>query len=289
MKLTHKSLILLLGAAALTACSNDSTQEITFGTNSVNLITPVNGTQDDADIERCTYTVRLNYTDGLIDILAPQFEVGDKNITFKALDIRMKDNNVSYLIEDYNSNNITGNAQIQNFQGRIYPPAALNLAELPNGSVQFNMSYVPALSYTVDGKYEVRSFPSDAFYKGMTTTTGAGQFQSDKTVYRVVFSQNCEKATVYAINAQLAEHMPLVNFVLADLDVEPRNGGYDIVGENITPVNMAEQGVPLERFPMKSFKLSTLSSDLTSVSIQYSITMPVGECTATFSGSYLRK
>ena len=54
MKLTHKSLFLLLGAAALTACSNESTQEVTFGTNSVNLVTPVNGTQDDADIERCT-------------------------------------------------------------------------------------------------------------------------------------------------------------------------------------------------------------------------------------------
>lgn len=53
MKLTHKSLFLLLGAAALTACSNNSTQEVTFGTNSVNLVTPVNGTQDDADIERC--------------------------------------------------------------------------------------------------------------------------------------------------------------------------------------------------------------------------------------------
>lgn len=288
MKLTHKSLILLLGAAALTACSNDSTQEITFATNSVNLITPVNGTQDDADIERCTYTVRLNYTDGLIDILAPQFEVGDKNITFKALDIRMKDNNVSYLIEDYNSNNITGNAQIQNFQGRIYPPATLNFAEVPSGAVLFNMSYVPALSYTVDGKYEVRSFPSDAFYKGMTTTTGSGQFQSDETVYRVVFSQNCEKANIYVLNAKLAEKMRPINFVLNDLEVEPRNGGYDIVGEDIIPVNFAE-GTKYDRFPMKSFKLSTLSSDLTSVSIQYSITMPVGECTATFSGSYLRK
>ena len=122
----------------------------------------------------------------------------------------------------------------------------------------------------------------------MTTTTGSGQFQSDETVYRVVFSQNCEKANIYVLNAKLAEKMRPINFVLNDLEVEPRNGGYDIVGEDIIPVNFAE-GTKYDRFPMKSFKLSTLSSDLTSVSIQYSITMPVGECTATFSGSYLRK
>lgn len=288
MKLTHKSLFILLGAIALTACSDDPKQEVTFGTNSVNLIIPVNGTQDDADIERCTYTVRLNYTDGIIDILAPQFEVGDKNITFKALDIRMKNNNVSYLIEDYNSNNITGNAEIQNLQGRIYAPVGLNFAELPNGAAQFSMSYVPALSYTVDNKYEVHSFPADAFYKGMTTTTGSGQFQSDEIVYRVVFSQNCEKANVYVLNAKLAQQMPAINFVLTDLDVKPRNGGYDIAGENIIPENFAE-GTKYDRFPLKSFKFSTLSSDLTSASIQYSITMPVGEYAASFTGSYLSK
>lgn len=287
MKILNKTLLLCVATAALTACSSDSNVEETFGTNTINLIYPLKG-DDAAKIQQCTYSFHIDYSDALMDLVAPSFNVGDKTIRFQIEDMKVTGDLTSYNLSAPSFTTLDGKTQLSNLQGKLYSPAGLNHPVVADFTIVYTRQHAPVMSYNVEDKYQVRTFPQDIFYSGLSTSSGIGQFSYDKTIYRVVVNPEKSTASVIVYNAKLAENMPQIHFALNDLKLIPRNGGYDIVGVNIIPDNIVE-GTKYEKYPITSFKLSTLSTDLTSIKIEYSMNLMGMNASASFSGSYLAK
>lgn len=164
-----------------------------------------------------------------------------------------------------------------------------DLYGIPGAIAGFDMALI--MNYSLNGQYNVATFPLDAVYRGTTSTTaaenhGSDPYTSTDIAYRVVMDLSKNKAAVYFYEAKFAEAMPMaVNFVLQDLDVEWSDGAYRISGSNLVPlVSQNGQLVDFPSYTFDRFELNTINKRMTQVTITYTV---ASRYNASFSGSYV--
>lgn len=136
----------------------------------------------------------------------------------------------------------------------------------------------------------------DAIYNGTTTIRSVGSgtsFSNDGVRYRVVFAEDMKTASVIFYDAKFAENMPVtIHFVLRDIPVTYGiGGGYTIQipeGESIIPEMYENNGyTPAEGYPFTSFLLHTIDTNLTNISIDYTVEIRGNKYLGQFSGPYV--
>lgn len=137
--------------------------------------------------------------------------------------------------------------------------------------------------YKIGNIYEVATFPSDATYRGVTSTSfeyqGHNQVYKTKAgSYRVVMNLTTMKADVVLYNVKFAEQSPALVLVLKDLDINLENNAYSITGANLNPNQVEGNALTVnDSFPFESFRLRTVSEDLATVSIEYTVRNKIAE------------
>lgn len=142
-----------------------------------------------------------------------------------------------------------------------------------------NASYSPFViaQFNIPGKFFIATFQGDVTYRGITTTTFDFQGQSQAYAtksgsYRVAMNLNTGKADVVLYNVKFAQQAPSLILVLKDLDIKFERGAYSISGTNVVPQQLdGSMLTPNESFPFESFELRTISADLTTVNINYTV------------------
>lgn len=143
---------------------------------------------------------------------------------------------------------------------------------------------------------KINAFPTDCFYKGLTTTRVNGDasaqgFQTEDILYGVSINLATKKATVVMYDAQLNPKMPKLNIVLEGLDFILTSTGYRISGTDIVP-GVIEGGstTPNPGYKFDSFEFATrpndqiTKSDFTAATIDF--TVRGGMFTGQFSGRW---
>ncbi len=141
------------------------------------------------------------------------------------------------------------------------------------------VAYNPVViaQYEIGNMYSVATFPADATYRGITSTSFEykGQQQTYKTKsgsYRVVINLNTLKADVVLYNVKFAEQSPALVLVLKDLDVKLERNAYSVSGMNVNPRQVEGNSLTEnDSFPFESFKLRTTTADLATISIEYTV------------------
>lgn len=287
-----KKSTLFVAAAAMLAfasCSDTSGKlEESFGCPMLNLIVDRNDDGQAPVIKPLTYAYHINYTDAVMDITVPNCILGDNSISFAIENATYKFGNLSFNV-DRTSVPVTGQTQpVSNFNSRL--TSAINM---PPSGVMGDMAYSVRYDAVVSfnwNNYTVRSFPAEAVYAGTTRTTASGSddFATKTPTYRFTINPNDMTARLIIYNGKFSDNpkMPALNLRLDGLKVTPGVNGYTITGTEIVPQTLAE-GTPYPSFTFATLNFSTLSADLTSGKLEFSINSPFGELAATFTGSYL--
>jgi major membrane immunogen (membrane-anchored lipoprotein) len=166
-----------------------------------------------------------------------------------------------------------------------------------------NIYPMVVVSYGVGDAYTVRSFTTDAFYKGNTATSyktqggEAGSYTTDNIIYRVIMDVENKKAGLVMYNAKftsLPQEPAKTALYLAGLDVKFVSGGYEISGTDIVPQLPGSEGMlPMDDYTFNSITLRTTDTWLNTVSIDYKVSGKMGETvipelyTGRFTGSYV--
>ncbi len=161
------------------------------------------------------------------------------------------------------------------FSGLFYPiPEPVRIPTV-NGQTAYRPFVIA--QYRVGSMYDVATFPTDATYRGITSTSFEykGQQQTYKTKagsYRVVMNPGTLKADVVLYKVKFAEQSPALVLVLKDLDVKFERNAYSISGMNVNPRQVEGNNLTEnDSFPFESFKLSTTTADLATISIEYTV------------------
>lgn len=281
MKFT-KLIFASLALAAITASCDDSKEnsmEITVGVPMMNVVTTKGA---DTKIVYSNYNVNINYTDQYIITILPETDFGQQKVSFVTPTLPYTFRSNSYWFNLSGAFNTNAGVQISNLGGFV--TEAINRPPvLSTGSAQFNSTLAFNAHYKIGSDIFVQTFPKDAVYTGNTTGSDSNnKFTSDKTSYRVVINPSKLDATLYIYNAKFNEQMPELNIILTGLKVVPEMGTYKVKGEHITPSTF--DGTEYPHFKFDSFELTPMSTDLTSVRIQFEV---AGRFSGSFMGSYL--
>lgn len=267
----------------LSGCSLDD-QKITSTVN-VTLNNLVISEKDPSQVDvqpDVTYTVNYDQTAGTAQVVAAGLTIGNAK-TGISTDIMP----YSQLV------NTAGYVNIFSGSGKTTDAAAtpvLDFSGVETTLFYYYPTAVPGvvgvtaidrrllLTYNVGDDYTVRTFPSDIYFGGTTSTRYSmmGQsktFESKDPIFRVVFSANLKKATVVIYNARFAEEMPALEaVVLQDLDVTYDATGYKISGSDVVAGQPEAGGLtPYESKPFKSFLLYTKGKYLVQAQCDYTV------------------
>lgn len=302
MKLKLFSISMLAGLMGLSSCNLDDDPDSNYQTWSyndvVNLVIPNNGTP---------YATKSNYVLKLFDTL------GEITVSNSNLNLEGSSENFTSSLMKYNLYALgTLENIVVKFSGGYCNGANMTLVTNLNGFTSWAYNSLgerdpqigeylwyprPALvmQYNAYQKYTVKTFMQDAIYTGNTTimTEGApnNDFNSGSVRYRVYFQSDLKTADVIFYNAKFAERMPEITFVVKGLEVNYTRNGYTLSipeGKTIQP-EMFEGGslTPYPAYTFTSFLLNNGSSDLTTASINYTITSQYATYRGVFNGYYV--
>ena len=269
-------LCLPIAALALASCNVGDGEKLerTFSATQLNLISADDGSTASV-IAPCYYYFRDIQNEGLMDITADDFEVGGKKITINSPSMKYSYSNTGFTFTSLSLG--CQGASISAFHGKIatnvnVPPQSLG------GPVTYGAVYQFIASYIVDNNFSVHTFPTDATYTGITS---ADDTSYSKPVYRVKINTNAKTADVYLYDFSVAPEMSTLYLKLASLPLKSQGSTYFIEGSDITPLDNAN--APKTDCIFKSFKLTAVSADLTSVKIEFEIS---GQTDASISGQF---
>lgn len=307
MKLKTLLFAIPLSGLMLSSCNleNDPTGNYTSGSFvCCNLISNASG---DSYASLCSYKTIFYYTDGTMQLSTDMLNLDNTTYSFTS---GMMNCDTKYYSVDGQSGIFdvtsfaggsvnTGKISVENIKG--FTSSLVNILSTNdpvNPAFPFT-PYIPmVMSYTVDNKYNVKTFMPDAIYTGTTEIRSAGSnstpFTNDGIRYRVVFQKDLKKADIIFYNAKFADRMPItINFVLKDLDVEYSGGSYVIsnaAGEPINPWMYEASGLTENpNYKFTSFRFINSSDDLTIGQAFYTVQMGEAIYNGEFNGFYVSK
>ena len=303
--MNKKLLFLSIPAAMILASCNSSdvdeyTESFTYPTT--NLVTNLETGETTASAG--TYTFYDNVAEGWTIITSDNLRINGYNYTFKSEE-------TPYSARQYNFETLTGNTcliidvpDVFATVNNVYP--VINGKFKLANSTYFSNLNIPGLDgyagypavvgeYNINNTWQVKTFANDAFFKGTTTTqfSMGGQemgFTNTEMLYRVAIDLEKSKATMVMYNAKFAESMPPLQAIIVEgLDVAWSSTGYTITGKNIIPMMMEGSGTtPAPEYTFTSLTIKSVSSDLTSASINYEINFRgMAPYYGYFTGSYV--
>lgn len=287
----------------LSSCNLDNDDDdvsTTFTLPCANLVISNNGQESFAT--RATYNLTFYYMSDKMSVSTSNLTLGPGN-TYNFTSLSMPFNTQQY-----------GNKGVNTFSGGSANAPGLNINnikgytstlfnEFVNGTDPENPQYkwpekmTPlVMSYLVNYDYTVKTFLPDAIYSGMTTVNTVGAqsapYVNENVRYRVIFSNDMQKATIIFYSAKFADRMPItITFALEDLDVNYLANGYEITipaGSTKVPVlylDGAWNDAP--NYLFTSFRFINTSEDLTTGTAFYTVQMGQASYNCDFTGRYV--
>lgn len=144
-----------------------------------------------------------------------------------------------------------------------------------------------AVSYEVDGKYEVTNIPYRTVFEGTTTTTNntdQSKFVSTKTTYVVDIDMTNMTGVLKINNPSFAANMPTLGTMeFAGLDVNIVDGGYELTCAQLIP---SIGGTPYPRFAITNLSMKVeLDGDAELKFNCMQVFSVVAECPAAYTPS----
>ena len=302
-----KSLLFLAaGSVLLVSSCNSKPDEFKQSINypAINLITNIE--TGSSYISPGTYNCNFNVTDGTVIISSDNLLLNTATSSFRSLE-------TPYTSRLYDMSNISATGTMGTIISINDVFATVN-GTYPVENAKFlitNTGYfsntvikdypyqalAPLLTqYNIDEEWLVRTFSSDAFYKGSTTTQFSmggepSTFTTSDILYRVIVDVAKSKATLILYDAKFAENMPvtIAAIIVEGLDFKASSEGYTITGANIVPSMLEGNGTtPAPEYTFTSVKISNTSNDLTTATIDYEINFRgMIPYYGTFTGRYL--
>ena len=180
----------------------------------------------------------------------------------------------------------------------VLPP---NIASMPGYTFRANPALV--MSYVANYDYVIKTFKPDAVYNGKTTIITQGMegmpYSNENILYRVVFHTDLKSADIIFYNAQFADRMPAINFVVRNLAVTYNKSGYMIGMPQGTqyivpemPEGQSGQYTPYESYRFTTFNFNVSDAQLTTGALNFNIEMVANgqvraQYTGMFSGAYV--
>jgi len=140
-------------------------------------------------------------------------------------------------------------------------------------TVGASVSMLPVISYTINGKWNVRSFPTNACYAGITNISKDGTQVATytKTSYVVSLDLAKKKANVKIINPDMnLNHPGYYTVWLRGLDLEYTSTGYAVSGIDVIPE--CQNGTAWDKLPeqtLSSFRMDMPNSKPTCTNISF--------------------
>lgn len=280
-------------AMLLAGCKNDDVNEQTVGYRCANFITSVDGKEAPV-VSNATYSVRLNYTDALIDVQATDLKINGADVAAYAVNVPMKVSNteMNQLItfSSQTPQVASSSERISALKGELPTVFFYETTKIPGVTETYPAGPTPYISYIVGGTHRVRTFAKDPFFRGTTVTKGTDRegvpftYENKDVCYHAVMNFEKKTADIVLYRAKFAEAAPAIPaIVLRGLKIEFNNAGYIISGENIVPETVeGSSTTPNERFMFNSFELRTTSENLVQAKCTYKV---AGVYEGEFSGS----
>lgn len=146
------------------------------------------------------------------------------------------------------------------------------------------------------GNATVRTFSTDSFFQGQTTTTyslapGSPEknFITKDAVYRIIFNRDMKTANVVIYNVQFAEEMnkKLQAVVLQNLPVTLTHQGYEIFAKDVVPQMLESAGLtPYDRYKFDKIDIRNSNAELTAIKCNYTV---AGSFKGVFEGYCVNK
>ncbi len=174
-----------------------------------------------------------------------------------------------------------GGTKVSGLKGYLTQAAYLPVGETVPGYtvlVPSNSLHYAVMQYTLNDRWNVRTFWPDATFRGSTVTSYPGMtdaYSTDGISYRVVMQLRdgaiSDKADVIFYNAKFAPNAPEITVVLKNLDLQFTENGYTVSGVDAIPY-MVEAGALQEtpRFKFNRFDMD-VTGDLTTAVIGYQV------------------
>lgn len=145
--------------------------------------------------------------------------------------------------------------------------------------VPSNTLHYVVMQYTLNDRWNVRTFWPDATFKGSTVTSYPGMteaYSNSGISYRIVMRLNkdnalTDKADIIFYNAKFAPKAPEITVVLKNLDLKFNDRGYTVEGTDVIPYMVeADDLQETPRFKFNKFDMR-VTGDLTSAVIVYQV------------------
>jgi len=295
-----KAILGLIALSAMTLASCDTDSKDTTGTNSYNVATLVTDlSTGESFVTPASYSVFMNFTQGKGSVSTKNQALvntaGNSN-TFVS-------DTTTFDYKYFETENGNGDAILfKNLKGNMNEDKTLSLNNFKFIITSLFYQYPGTISgipnmiisqpavlmnYDADGKYNVKTIPSDAVYLGNTITNMESvSYTNGNMGYRIVFDFTKKTAQLIMYKAKFAEKMPeLTAIVLNNLPVEFRNGSYSIKGENIVP-QVPEGGklIDNETYKFDNINISITDELLTKAIIRFTV---AGKFSGVFTGEYV--
>lgn len=127
-------------------------------------------------------------------------------------------------------------------------------------------SFVYAVEYSVNGKYNVVTFPTTAFYYARTTSApadGGTPFVTTDPRYAVTFNPDKKTATIDITGAKFIENMPAMNMTFGNVPFGCVGNSIEMNAESLTPTI---QGVEYPGYPITSLRSKVTPAEVGSLS-----------------------
>lgn len=285
------SLTLLLG---VTACNDkENYYEATYHVPTLNILT---STSDGVGVaSECTYDYYAKTSGGKNtgNVTAKSIQIEGSSYNLKTSDGSFVTNGFTVSFSNL-AGTLSGNKTYPVSDGKFSFTNYINTPKLLGLNVNVDLPEQFAIcQYNIGEDYFMNTFPANAFYSGVTTTTYPGangqESNTTKTIpYQLKLNIGDNTATMYMYNAKfsgVAAEPPKSQINLEGLTVEYLNGVVTVKGENIVPVVVeGTVSTPYENFIFNNIEFKTTTPDMSECEINYTV---AGRFTGNFQGSYL--
>lgn len=288
------SLIGIMSAAGFTSCGvDDPKSEMTLSEAVNNIVIPSDSEGEVSVQKDCKYSFVFDFVNNEVAISTADLQLGGSKASFTTEPFDFKllyyGNKRIYTFNGGEGTLAGGGTQagkeVKDFKGVFSEEFFLFVYDYGFYPASSRM-YMPLLSYKA-GDYTVKTFASDSYFAGTTTTTYPGKdgmqsFNSDDAIYRIIFSEDLKTADVVIYDIKFAQEMPnpLKMVVLENVEVKYSANGYSISGENIMPKYLEGDG--LTDYPERvfdSFHFETVAGDMANGKCEY-------VCAKVFKGEF---
>lgn len=295
--------IYLLGivalAIALPSCNSKDDDYSYTSSNKVTAVNIITSIEDETTVVsegNYQFQYKFNSSDQVGSVSSSSIVVNNNSYGFETVETSYKSTGYDFYL--YHPQSTTNNLTEDVFyitQLFYYPSMFME----PPFSNPYNIpQYMLIAQYTLDNKYNVKTFQKNTVFlgetvtrypdgQGGTATFSPGQSSDEKPmVYQLSLDIEKNKADIIIYNAKFAPPSPLLSQVfIQGLDVDFTGGMVRVKGENIVP-KVPEGGelTPYERFMFNSIELMTTNSSLTECEIAYTV---ASVFKGNFTGSYI--